>query len=33
MITKKEFEEYCKNNNLRYKFENKYYQEDCLNSN
>jgi len=30
MITKEEFEEYCSNNNLRYKFKNEYQQEDDL---
>jgi hypothetical protein len=30
VIKKEEFEEYCIKNNLRYKFENKYYQEQLL---
>ena len=32
-ITKEAFEEYCRNNNLRYKFENKFYEEKLLKSN
>jgi len=30
MITKEEFEEYCRNNDLRYRFKNKYYLENNL---
>jgi len=30
MITKIDFEEYCKKNNLRYKFEDKHYEEIIL---
>jgi hypothetical protein len=33
MITKKEFVEYCRNNNLRYKFENIFPCESLLKSN
>jgi len=32
MITRKEFKKYCKKNNLRYKFRDEYYLEDCLKS-
>jgi hypothetical protein len=32
MVTKEEFEEYCRNNDLRYKFESKYWRENYLKS-